>query len=150
MWRLEYNFNMQTFLPYSNFQESAKVLDMKRLGKQRVETMQIMKALLAPDSKAWQNHPAVRMWKGYEFALLQYQRAIVREWTGRGYKDTCLQKTEELYAMYAKSAKKDMPVWLGHEKFHASHRSNLLRKKIEWYNQYKWLEPNDMEYVWPC
>lgn len=36
---------MQTFLPYADFQESAYALDPKRLGKQRVETLQIMQAL---------------------------------------------------------------------------------------------------------
>lgn len=36
---------MQTFLPYSNFTSSAFVLDSKRLGKQRVENMQLMSAL---------------------------------------------------------------------------------------------------------
>lgn len=30
---------MQTFLPYFSFIESAKVLDNKRLGKQRVEAL---------------------------------------------------------------------------------------------------------------
>ena len=35
---------MQTFLPYDNFEESASVLDWKRLGKQRVEAMQIVNA----------------------------------------------------------------------------------------------------------
>ena len=34
---------MQTFLPYSSFTESAKILDWRRLGKQRVEGMQIIK-----------------------------------------------------------------------------------------------------------
>lgn len=33
---------MQTFLPYANFEASAKVLDYKRLGKQRVEAKQIL------------------------------------------------------------------------------------------------------------
>ena len=32
---------MQTFLPYADFQRSAQVLDYKRLGKQRVEALQI-------------------------------------------------------------------------------------------------------------
>ena len=35
---------MQTFLPYESFRESAKVLDWRRLGKQRVEGMQIINA----------------------------------------------------------------------------------------------------------
>ena len=32
---------MQTFLPYADFKRSAESLDNKRLGKQRVEAMQI-------------------------------------------------------------------------------------------------------------
>lgn len=36
---------MQTFLPYADFEESAFVLDTRRLGKQRVETLQIMQSL---------------------------------------------------------------------------------------------------------
>ena len=36
---------MQTFLPYSSFTESAKILDWRRLGKQRVEGMQIINAI---------------------------------------------------------------------------------------------------------
>lgn len=34
---------MQTFLPFASFGESAKVLDNKRLGNQRVEAMQILR-----------------------------------------------------------------------------------------------------------
>jgi hypothetical protein len=37
---------MQTFLAYPNFIGSAKVLDIKRLNKQRVENLQIMQTLL--------------------------------------------------------------------------------------------------------
>jgi hypothetical protein len=36
---------MQTFLPYPDFAKSAAVLDNKRLGKQRVECLQILTAL---------------------------------------------------------------------------------------------------------
>lgn len=36
---------MQTFLPYPNFNESAQVLDRQRLGKQRVEVLQILQAI---------------------------------------------------------------------------------------------------------
>ena len=38
---------MQTFLPYSNFYKSAKVLDQKRLGKQRVEVLQLLNSIKA-------------------------------------------------------------------------------------------------------
>jgi len=55
---------MQTFLPYVNFAESAKCLDYRRLGKQRVEAKQILDVLNGKTT-AWQNHPCVKAWKGY-------------------------------------------------------------------------------------
>ena len=39
---------MQTFTPYSDFQASARALDNKRLGKQRVEVIQIVRAITVP------------------------------------------------------------------------------------------------------
>ena len=39
---------MQTFLPYADFIASAEVLDQKRLGKQRVETIQVLRGLTTP------------------------------------------------------------------------------------------------------
>ncbi len=53
---------MQTFLPYPDFKRSAKVLDYRRLGKQRVEALQILKALQV-ENYGWRNHPIVKMWK---------------------------------------------------------------------------------------
>ena len=35
---------MQTFLPYPDFARSARCLDNRRLGKQRVESYQILRA----------------------------------------------------------------------------------------------------------
>ena len=37
---------MQSFLPVPDFRESAKCLDMKRLGKQRVEVLILLKSIL--------------------------------------------------------------------------------------------------------
>jgi len=82
---------MQTFLPYPNFTKSAAVLDRQRLGKQRVETLQILRAL-SDSSYGWQNHPAVKMWRGCERALAAYGLLICAEWIDRGYKDTCMKK----------------------------------------------------------
>ena len=39
---------MQTFTPYGDFEASLRVLDQKRLGKQRVEVIQIIRALTVP------------------------------------------------------------------------------------------------------
>jgi hypothetical protein len=54
---------MQTFLPVADFEESARLLDSPRLGKQRVETLQVLRALELPDY-GWASHPVVRMWRG--------------------------------------------------------------------------------------
>ena len=43
----------------------------------------------------------------------------------------------------------EMPPWLGDDRVHSSHRSNLLNKDQEFYSQYNWKEPNNMEYYWP-
>ncbi|WP_253907481.1 MSMEG_6728 family protein, partial [Arthrobacter sp. 35/47] len=78
---------MQTFLPYPDFAASAAVLDQARLGKQRVETLQILRALVLPDY-GWRNHPATRMWMGYVPALTVYGLAMVSEWVSRGHADS--------------------------------------------------------------
>jgi len=78
---------MQTFLPYPDFTKSAQCLDSKRLGKQRVEAWQIYEILRGKKSR-WMNHPAVRMWRGFERALLWYGLTICREWRNRGYNDS--------------------------------------------------------------
>ena len=69
---------MQTFLPYPDFNLSARVLDDKRLGKQRVESMQIYKSCVL-DDYGWKQHPAVKMWKGYETALLMYMDTMIHD-----------------------------------------------------------------------
>jgi hypothetical protein len=139
---------MQTFLPYADFRQSARSLDRMRLGKQRVETLQIVRALTVVDY-GWQNHPAVKMWRGHLPTLLRYQIAICSEWTSRGYKDTCLQKAvdslEGVEGLIATA-----PAWLGNEALHLSHRSNLLRKSPEHYaERFEEGLRQDLEYVWP-
>ena len=52
---------MQTFAPYADFEQSLRTLHLKRLGKQRVEVIQIVRALTVP-GYAWSSHPAVLMW----------------------------------------------------------------------------------------
>lgn len=136
---------MQTFLPYADFKETAKVLDRQRLGKQRVETLQIMKSLCDPEY-GWKNHPVVKMWRGHEGVLYEYQQAICNEWTSRGYKDTCLEKTTDI--MSGKALIFTKPAWLGDEELHLSHRSNLVRKLPEVYG-ILWDVEDNLPYIWP-
>tara|TARA_R110002153_G_scaffold139542_4_gene290210 strand:- start:655 stop:1029 length:375 start_codon:yes stop_codon:yes gene_type:complete len=119
---------------------SVRCLDYRRLGKQRVEAFQILNAL-AGKSKGWTNHPATRMWRGYEAALGWYKDLCIEEWIRRGYKNT--MQTESYVGAIV------MPEWLGREDIHASHRSNLLKKDPDFYGVLGWTEPHDLEYVWP-
>jgi hypothetical protein len=138
---------MQTFLPYESYTETAKCLDYRRLGKQRVETLQILNALNG-QSRGWVNHPATRMWRGHRVHLISYGIAICEEWIRRGYKDTCGEKILA-HLDYAYAADEhDAPSWLGDTALHASHRSNLLRKFREHYAQFGWAESDDLPYVW--
>lgn len=135
---------MQTFLPYPSFRDSAQCLDRQRLGKQRVECLQILKALTDP-SYGWQNHPAVRMWRGYEASLKRYSLVICSIWIEQGYNDTCFDKISAIKVLDGPA----YPHWLGDEAFHRSHQSNLIRKLPEHYRRL-WPEvPDNLPYVWP-
>jgi hypothetical protein len=117
------------------------------LGKQRVEALQILRALLRPEY-GWKHHPATLMWKGYEDALVVYGLAMVDEWVQRGSPDTVApQLIAELGKRPRWNARR--PPWVGDEAFHAAHRSNLLRKDPEWYRRLWPDEPDDLDYVWP-
>lgn len=138
---------MQTFLPYSDFRLSVRSLDRLRLGKQRVEAWQILSSLRGL-SRGWRNHPAVRMWAGYQEALALYGMAACLEWRGRGYRDQMLDRFDEFLGD-TDFSRPHMPPWLGDPAFHASHRSNLLRKDPTHYGALGWSEPPDLPYVWP-
>jgi hypothetical protein len=148
---------VQTFLPYADFERSARALDLKRLGKQRVETIQIVRALTWA-GYGWANHPAVLMWKGYEEALGRYGFTCCEVWTELGFDDTCertiatdlnsfgisgIRTQAELAAADA------LPSWLGNEDLHRSHRSALVRKEPEHYSPLFADVPDDLPYHWP-
>jgi hypothetical protein len=148
---------VQTFLPYADFELSARVLDLKRLGKQRVETIQVVRGLTRP-GYGWRHHPAVRMWRGHEEALGRYGLTICAVWTEHGFQDTCaatiLTDLREAGVPTLRSeadlrSADAMPEWLGDEDFHLSHRSALLRKDPETYAELFADTPDDLPYVWP-
>jgi hypothetical protein len=131
---------MQTFLPYKSFTGSLKCLDNKRLGKQRVEAMQILNTLTGK-SNGWKNHPAVRMWRGYEDALCEYHNLAIDLWMEKGFNNSMI-----MIVGYNPDFK--YPHWLTDE-FCNSHRSNLLRKDPLFYKQYGWDVTSDLPYIWP-
>jgi hypothetical protein len=144
---------MQTFLPFPDFEESAFHIDPRRLGKQRVENLQIMKALVTGGKGSWVNHPATKMWRGHEFSLLMYQKAVCDEWVHNlNFSDNCLTRTAHLYFSHADlsplSDHSDPP-WLGDKAFHLAHQSNLVRKDPEYYRKYFPDVPDNLPYIWP-
>ena len=133
---------MQTFLPYKNFKKSVKCLDWRRLGKQRVEAYQILNVLLGrTKTKGWINHPATKMWNGYENCLKSYLNICIDEWKRRGYNNNMAYEKIDGDII--------SPPCLGSKKFNDSHKSNLLRKLPEHYGRHFKNISDDLPYIWP-
>jgi len=148
---------VQTFLPYPDFERSARVLDVKRLGKQRVECLQVVRGLTVP-GYGWRHHPAVKMWRGHLEALGRYTLTCCEVWTEGERADTCaatvvldlgeagvtrIRTQAELADAGA------LPAWLGDPAFHLSHQSSLVRKDPDHYGPRFPGVPDDLPYVWP-
>lgn len=148
---------MQNFLPYANFVRSAQVLDRARLGKQRIESQTVMRALTG--EIAWgTNQPIVLMWQGYEGTLMRYILAMCDEWERRGYRDETRGRVQEMYGRWLKTLRFDEPTnfrlrtppWLGYEPYHAGHRTSLMRKMPEHYEPLLRDDtPVDIDPFWP-
>lgn len=146
---------MQTFLPYPSFRESARVLDNKRLGKQRLEALQLLRLIVSGwtdlNSKPtrWDNHPAAKLWREDNNSLANlalYGIEICLEWRYRGFDDNQLQKFCT-YCGYVSGGLKIVPVVFS-PALHASHRAALLAKNPEHYKQFGWTEKPEIKYVW--
>ena len=138
---------MQTFLPYPDFKTSLESLDDKRLGKQRVETYQLIAGLEGrltkkgkPYTKGRVNHPISQMFRDNIPALKQYLNVSIDVWVARG-KNNIMEKEvidEEVV----------MPSWFGNEELHRSHRANLLRKNTNYYGAHGWTDDSTLPYRW--
>lgn len=141
---------MQTFVPLASYTKSAQVLDRMRLGKQRVETLQILKSIHYPQY-GWKNHPAVKMWVHCPVGLIQYGLAVCAHWKLLGYNDTCHAKilsiANQFYPGVDLRSIRYPRWWRG--KIHATHRSKLMQKLPEYYTQFGWNTPDNLEYFWP-
>jgi hypothetical protein len=150
---------MQTFLPYSAFADSAHVLDTRRMGKQRVEAIQVLRALTVP-GYGCRHHPAAAMWAGYEEALVRYGLDVCGAWCEAGNADTCAATlVEDLKRTVGQLSVRtqpdlaragELPPWLGDPAFHRSHQAALVRKDPAHYRRYFPDVPDDLPYVWPA
>jgi hypothetical protein len=170
---------MITLVPYPSFEQSARTLDWQDLSQQRIDALEILRALLAPP-EGWVDHPAITMWEQHGLALVCYTLTICDEWAARtwlsetGYsrvedpvRDTvielvaerfgCSQEAVETLAAYEALTNPELvartgaslPWWVGHQPVHASHRSLLLRRNPVWYQQHGWGEPDGLPLLWP-
>lgn len=141
---------MQTFFVYDNYVDTAKVLDDKRLGKQRVEAYQILKALRGDyaDTGAWVHHPATVMWRTNPYELALYGLTMSIEFFERGFDGFNMI---EIFTDFQKQLRdnntEQYPWWANNEMLQMTHRSNLIRKYPEYYGG--WQVPNNIPYIWP-
>jgi hypothetical protein len=130
---------MQTFLPYPDFKKSAKILDFRRLGKQRLECVTILRG-------KWPNHSVSKMWLDYHYQLCEYAKEICLEWRRRGYKDVQYDVVCEMQKHLIDTG---LPPWFGNKTFHRAHKSNLVRKKPDYYRKYFPDVPDNLPYLYP-
>jgi hypothetical protein len=135
---------MQTFLPYSNFQASARILDKKRCWKQVVEAAQIIN-VLEGRSVSWSKHPAVQMWQGSTLSLKEYFNAFL---------EVCIEKHSintkyEFFVIPGEAD--DTPWWLGDHCFHKAMRARLIEKDEAFYAHLFISDKgfNNNKYLWP-
>jgi hypothetical protein len=148
---------VQTFLPFPDFAASAAALDDLRLGKQRVEALQVLRALTRT-TYGWKRHPAVRMWAGYPDGVAAYGIAVCAEWVARGHGDTCAATISADLAVAGRPAPRtqaelaacrELPPWLGDDRLHRSHRSALVRKDPQFYGPLFPDADPELAYFWP-
>lgn len=130
---------MQTFLPFKSFVNTARTLDNKRLNKQILECYQILKVISSNDPHAgWRNHPAVKMWRGYEKSLWNYTMCMVDEAVIRGIRtDGNMRNLLALRENVGHTWASGDPKWMDDKTIMArvttTHKANLYRKDPEQY-----------------
>lgn len=132
---------MMTFIVCGDFILNAQLLDYRRLGKQRVEAIQILNAIYTHNK--WSNHPIVRSWTPFITALKYYTNCIIQEWINRGGKNNIpLFEIPKLILM---------PWWCKWDRLHQSHRAMLNRKNPFYYNDKFTLDKEYLSYgyIWP-
>jgi hypothetical protein len=141
------------FVPYPDIDKSLRALDMRRLGKQRVEASQIINALLGvskdPSKKpGWRNHPATKMWEGHVGVLKKYYNRSLEIWSEKGGKNVLLKPMD----ISQDELETGFPKWWGWAPIHESHRAALVRKDDNFYgDMFGDLSKYYLErgYVWP-
>jgi len=151
---------MQTFITFRSFSRVAAGLDMMRLGKQKEEALQILRAL-RHEKPVVGNKWAYEMWRGHEEALVLYGLFITHEWRCvRKLRDSTWGQFADLASEYGMLRAADMvkedrpplvayPAWMTETWILRSHRSRLIEKMPHHYVEQFGATPVNMPYIWP-
>jgi hypothetical protein len=111
-------------------------------------------AVLAGEQKGngWKNHPAVKMFEGYEVTLYMYLVAIRNEMKDRGYKwEKNWAVIQDIYERHYQNELQATPFWMADEELWnrvmITHRGRLWEKAPEHYSQYQTEGKTFMNYV---
>lgn len=126
---------------HTDFLINAKLLDDQRLGKQRVEAMQILH-ILQGKQKGFSKHPIVKSWQGYEDGLKYYINCCIYEWVQRG-----MQNNMKVYDIPDQIV---VPWWVFWRPLIMSHRMMMTRKDKRYVGKFKVDDGYaDYGYIWP-
>ena len=124
---------MQTFLPYSDFRECARILDNKRLNKQIIEAYQIYTGRVPQ-----KNHPACLMWEKHKSVLPMYIGMMCIEYNARFNKPhSVVEKVFTVHGddihFYLSLWERPVPLFARNTLVNLSHCVNLIRKDPDFY-----------------
>lgn len=125
---------MQVFI-VGTPEETARVLDSKRLNKQIIECGQILDALKG--AKAWSNHPGVLQYSGQEFWLRCYKRVL----------ESFIKKDNIRIRFWNWRASESTPQWHTQEYYYQIKR-RLYTEDTEYYKQWAHLGTSDENWYW--
>lgn len=130
---------MQVFIPYADPFRTAAILDYRRLNKQVIECRQILKAIRG-ESKAWANHPVVKMYKDNTEWLEHYMHCM------ESYHAGALEEAKR----HSELADACRPEWMTQE-LCDHHKKRLWKKDCLHYirfTDHKDLYPGESEENW--
>src|SRR6478736_628051 len=117
---------MQIFMPLPDLDQSVSCLDGRRLGNQ------CYRECLTLIRGKWPNHPVSRIWQNHKHALAKYALFGLEELKRRGrYYPVHFKNFNNYLKEFPDTG---LPLIFGNERFHAGHRSALLRKNFEYYS----------------
>lgn len=138
-----------TFIPHHDFTQTAKTLKDTHLNQSSVSALKILRSLfgvypLRPRTQTcgWETHTIGLFWKGHEYYLTLYMKALYEERAQRAKEKNNL----ESYNKFQQNVKncvafldimdyvkwpKDPPELLNDEEFHSGMRAHLKYKEIQ-------------------